>query len=110
MSDRDRIGIVDIGSNSVKLLILDGNDALHRDSVVTRLGSGITDTGELAETSMAATLQRLGEIRTILDAHAVGNVLAVATAAVRSASNSAPFVSAASTTLGCDVTVIDGVT
>jgi exopolyphosphatase/guanosine-5'-triphosphate,3'-diphosphate pyrophosphatase len=106
----DKIGVVDIGSNSVKLLILEGNEALHRDSVVTRLGSGIADTGGLAEESVATTLNRLGEIRAILDTHAVANVHAVATAAVRSANNSAPFVSAASTALGCDVTVIDGVT
>ncbi|MFM8389029.1 MAG: Ppx/GppA phosphatase family protein, partial [Actinomycetota bacterium] len=108
MSDNDRIGVVDIGSNSVKLLILDGNHALHRDSVVTRLGSGLADTGGLAEDSVAVTLQRLGDIRSILDAHAVTNVHAVATAAVRSANNAAPFVAAASTALGCNVTVIDG--
>jgi len=110
MSDNDRIGIVDIGSNSVKLLILDGNDTLHRDSVVTRLGSGIADTGGLAEESVATTLHRLAEIRSLLDTHAVANVHAVATAAVRSANNAAPFVAAASTALGCNVTVIDGIT
>ena len=110
MSDHGRIGVVDIGSNSVKLLVLNGDETLHRDSVVTRLGSGIADTGSLAEASVTATLQRLGEIRTILDAHSVTNIHAVATAAVRSANNSAPFVSAAATALGCEVTVIDGVT
>lgn len=115
MSDNDKIGdnkigVVDIGSNSVKLLILDGNDTLHRDSVVTRLGSGLADTGGLAEESVTTTLHRLAEIRSLLDTHAVTNVHAVATAAVRSANNAAPFVAAASTTLGCNVTVIDGVT
>jgi exopolyphosphatase/guanosine-5'-triphosphate,3'-diphosphate pyrophosphatase len=110
MSDNNRIGIVDIGSNSVKLLILDGEETLHRDSVVTRLGTGINATGGLAADSVTATLERLGEIRTILDAHGVTNFHAVATAAVRSANNSAPFVSSAANTLGCEVTVIDGVT
>jgi exopolyphosphatase/guanosine-5'-triphosphate,3'-diphosphate pyrophosphatase len=110
MSDNDRIGIVDIGSNSVKLLILDGEETLHRDSVVTRLGTGINATGGLDDVSVAATIERLSEIRTILDAHGVKNFHAVATAAVRSANNSTPFVSSAASALGCEVTVIDGVT
>jgi len=109
MSEHGRIGVVDIGSNSVKLLILDGDDTLHRDSVVTRLGLGITDAGGLAEDSVAATLRRLGEIRSILDTYSITDVRAVATAAVRVANNSAPFLSAASATLACGITVIDGV-
>jgi len=106
----ERIGVVDIGSNSVKLLVLDGNDTLHRDSVVTRLGTGVADSGNLSETSIDDTLRRLGEIRAILDSHVVTDVHAVATAAVRSAGNSSPFIEAASRVLGCPVTVIDGVT
>ena len=105
-----RIGVVDIGSNSVKLLVLAGNDTLHRDSVVTRLGTGVADSGNLAETSIDDTLRRLGEIRAVLDSHVVTDVHAVATAAVRSAGNSSPFIEAASRVLGCPVTVIDGVT
>lgn len=110
MPDNNRIGVIDIGSNSVKLLVLDGEETLHRDSVVTRLGTGITETGGLADDSVTATIERLSEIRAILDAHGVANVHAVATAAVRSANNAAPFVTAAANALGCEVTVIDGVT
>ena len=105
-----RIGIVDIGSNSVKLLVLDGNNVLHRDSVVTRLGTGVADTGVLADESIATTINRLTEIRGILDTLGVTNAHAVATAAVRSANNSAPFIDAAQHALGCGVSVIDGVT
>jgi exopolyphosphatase/guanosine-5'-triphosphate,3'-diphosphate pyrophosphatase len=104
----DTVGVVDIGSNSVKLLILDGNDVLHRDSVVTRLGSGVAATGNLSEDSIAASRQRFGEIRALLDEHGVTDTWAVATAAVRNAANSARFVELARDTLGCDVAVIDG--
>ncbi len=106
----DRIAVVDIGSNSVKLLALDGDETLHRDSVVTRLGTGVADTGNLADGSVAATLQRLAEIRDIVESHDITNLHAVATAAVRSAKNAEPFISDAARVLGCDVTVIDGVT
>jgi exopolyphosphatase/guanosine-5'-triphosphate,3'-diphosphate pyrophosphatase len=109
MSD-GRIGIVDIGSNSVKLLVLDGDEVLHRDSIVTRLGTRVADTGNLSEASITATLERLAEIRELLASHDVTNAHAVATAAVRSAENSTPFIASARHTLGFDVTVIDGVT
>jgi len=105
-----KIGVVDIGSNSVKLLVLDGDDVLHRDSVVTRLGTGVADTGVLAEDSIDTTIRRLNEIRTILDTHRVTDAHAVATAAVRAANNSAPFIQAAQRALGFDVNVIDGIT
>ena len=113
MSDHStmgKIGVVDIGSNSVKLLVLDGDTVLHRDSIVTRLGTGVADTGALGEESIATTINRLNEIRGILDTHGVTNAHAVATAAVRSANNSAPFVESARRALGFDVSVIDGIT
>ena len=109
-STMEKIGVVDIGSNSVKLLVLDGDTVLHRDSIVTRLGTGVADTGVLGEESIATTINRLNEIRGILDTHGVTNAHAVATAAVRSANNSAPFVESARRALGFDVSVIDGIT
>ena len=106
----DTVGVIDIGSNSVKLLVLDGNNVVHRDSVVTRLGTGVNAKGRLSDESIAATRTRFGEIRSLLDDHGVTNAWAVATAAVRNAANSAPFVEMARNTLGCDVAVIDGLT
>ena len=106
----DKVGVVDIGSNSVKLLVLDANDVMHRDSVVTRLGSGVNASGNLSDDSIAATRVRFGEIRALLDDYGVTNTWAVATAAVRNAANAAPFVEMARNTLGCDVAVIDGLT
>ena len=109
----ERVGVVDIGSNSVKLLVLEGNDTLHRDSVVTRLGSGLTGRAggrTLLASSVDATVTRLGEIRGLLDSYGVGETHAVATAAVRTASNADDFIAAARDALRCDITVIDGVT
>ena len=108
MSDLDKLAVVDVGSNSVKLLVLDGDTVLHRDSVVTRLGSGVAKTGNLSADSIDTTLNRLREIREILDTHGIDTPLAVATAAVRSADNSSTFLAAANDALRTDVTVIDG--
>ena len=68
----DTVGVIDIGSNSVKLLVLDGNNVVHRDSVVTRLGTGVNAKGRLSDESIAATRTRFGEIRSLLDDHGVG--------------------------------------
>ena len=106
----DKVGVIDIGSNSVKLLILDGDTVVHRDSVVTRLGSGVNASGNLSDESIEATRARFAEIRTVLDTHEVSTAYAVATAAVRNAANADPFVQMARTTLQCDVAVIDGLT
>jgi exopolyphosphatase/guanosine-5'-triphosphate,3'-diphosphate pyrophosphatase len=108
VSDLDKLAVVDVGSNSVKLLVLDGDTVLHRDSVVTRLGSGVAKTGVLAADSIDATLNRCREIRDILDAHGVDTPLAVATAAVRSADDSDTFLAAANDALRTDIAVIDG--
>lgn len=109
-TEQTKTGVVDIGSNSVKLLVLDGDDVVHRDSVVTRLGSGVNATGHLSDESMSATHTRLADIRAMLDTLGVTDVHAVATAAVRNAANREPFVRNASDALGCPVTVIDGAT
>lgn len=110
MSDASlhKLGVVDIGSNSVKLLILEGNETLHRDSVVTRLGTGVVATGVLSDESIAATLDRCTEIRTLLDTHGIDTPLVVATAAVRSASNADTFLQQANAVLRTEVAVIDG--
>jgi exopolyphosphatase/guanosine-5'-triphosphate,3'-diphosphate pyrophosphatase len=108
MSDLDKLAIVDVGSNSVKLLVLDNDTVVHRDSVVTRLGTGVATTGMLGTDSIDATLNRCREIREILDSYDIDTPLAIATAAVRSANNSDTFLAAANDALRTDVAVIDG--
>ena len=51
-----RVGVVDIGTNSIRLLITDGTNDLQRLEEVTGLGSGVDSTGVLSESRIVETL------------------------------------------------------
>src|SRR5271168_1578883 len=91
-----RVAVVDIGTNSTRLLIADVRadghvDELVRRSTVTRLGEGVDASGTLAEPAMDRVFAVLTEYRQAIDEHGVQANLAVLTSAVRDAANGAGF-------------------
>jgi exopolyphosphatase / guanosine-5'-triphosphate,3'-diphosphate pyrophosphatase len=90
-----RVAVVDIGSNSTRLLVADVRDGavaeLERRSIVTRLGEGVDATGALGEEPQQRVFAALDEYATIIDAHGCDAREAVMTSAVRDASNGAQF-------------------
>jgi exopolyphosphatase/guanosine-5'-triphosphate,3'-diphosphate pyrophosphatase len=92
-----RVAIVDIGSNSTRLLIAEvdretgGVEELVRHSQVTRLGQGVDSAGTLSEEAIARTMVTLDEYCTEIQKHACEANLAVCTSAVRDASNGNEF-------------------
>jgi exopolyphosphatase/guanosine-5'-triphosphate,3'-diphosphate pyrophosphatase len=98
-----RVGAIDIGTNSVRLLVAEvdgtGRDAtletLDRQMNITRLGQGVDATGALAPDAIARTVAVLRKYRTALDEYGVTNVRATATSAARDASNRDEFFTAA---------------
>src|SRR5215471_10214568 len=98
-----RLAAVDIGTNSVRLLVADvdgaGRDAklhqLDRRMRITRLGQGVDRTRALAPDAIERTTDVLREYRTALDDLGVDSVRATATSAARDASNRDAFFSAA---------------
>src|SRR4051812_2172542 len=90
-----RVGVVDIGTNSTRLLIadVDANNVTvrDRDSIVTRLGQGVDATGELADEAMERVRTTLAQYRERLDQHKTQRDVAVLTSAVRDASNGEAF-------------------
>lgn len=106
-----RVAAVDIGTNTVRLLIADvGREirTLERTSIVTRLGQGVDAAGLLHPDATARVLRVLGDYRLRIAEHDVLRSGAIATSAVRDASNRTAFLAAASDTLGAPVKVIDG--
>ncbi|HLW77311.1 MAG TPA: Ppx/GppA phosphatase family protein [Bryobacteraceae bacterium] len=108
-----RYAAVDIGSNSTRMLaaeVIPGSPpvALAMDREVTRLGASVFRDGRLSHHAIEGTvrvLARMAENYRKLD---VAGVRAVATSAVRDASNQAEFLSRASTALGAPVEIING--
>jgi exopolyphosphatase/guanosine-5'-triphosphate,3'-diphosphate pyrophosphatase len=107
-----RVAVVDIGTNSTRLLVADVQDGrvteLERRSVVTRLGDGVDATGALADDAIARVLDTLGDYRAAIDAHSADHAVAVLTSAVRDAANGAAFARRVRDGFGLDARTIGG--
>jgi exopolyphosphatase/guanosine-5'-triphosphate,3'-diphosphate pyrophosphatase len=112
-----RVAAVDIGTNSVRLLIAELDGTTPRDAKlvpfdrrmrITRLGQGVDRARALAPEAIERTITVLREYRGALDAHGVTAVRATATSAARDASNRDEFFTAAHDELGVTPELISG--
>jgi exopolyphosphatase/guanosine-5'-triphosphate,3'-diphosphate pyrophosphatase len=103
-----RVGVVDIGTNSMRMLITDGSDELGRWEEVTGLGRGVDATLRLSEEAMTRTVKALGKFGEIMDSREVASRAAMATSASRDASNREDFFDRAERALGTRPRLIDG--
>ncbi|MFO7592122.1 MAG: Ppx/GppA phosphatase family protein [Acidimicrobiia bacterium] len=112
-----RVGAVDIGTNSVRLLVAEiddgaGPDAplttLDRRMTITRLGAGVDATRVLATDAIERTAEVLRDYRRALDELDVATVRATATSAARDAQNRADFFDAATDALGVTPELLSG--
>ena len=112
-----RVAAVDIGTNSVRLLVADVDGTSPRDAKVvpvdrrmriTRLGQGVDRTRALAPEAIERTVAVLREYRSALDEHGVVGVRATATSAARDSSNRDDFFSAAHDALGVTPELLSG--
>jgi exopolyphosphatase/guanosine-5'-triphosphate,3'-diphosphate pyrophosphatase len=87
--------IIDIGSNTIRMVIYGGPDrapvVLFNEKVSARLGKGVLENGAMSEKSMGVALSALARFATLLRLRNVPSVEVVATAAVRDASNGEAF-------------------
>lgn len=106
-----RTAIVDIGSNSVRLVVYSGsrrNPAIiFNEKVMAGLGSELSDTGNLGEASMERALLALRRFRQLARDMQVNQTICVATAAVREAGNGPEFVERVRS-LGIDLRLLEG--
>ncbi|MGE0857408.1 MAG: exopolyphosphatase, partial [Hyphomicrobiaceae bacterium] len=106
------IGVVDIGSNSVRLVIYEGAirapAPLFNEKVLCGLGRSLASTGHLGEDGVEKALAALTRFHAIARNMGVKNVKAVATAAVREASDGADFIRRGEKALGTRIAVLSG--
>jgi exopolyphosphatase/guanosine-5'-triphosphate,3'-diphosphate pyrophosphatase len=93
---RPRFAAIDVGTNSVRLVVAevepDGNyRVLDEEPQMTRLGRGFYRTGRLGRAPMERTIEAISKMKAIVDGFEVREMRAVATAAVREASNGRAF-------------------
>jgi exopolyphosphatase / guanosine-5'-triphosphate,3'-diphosphate pyrophosphatase len=107
-----RVAVVDIGTNSTRLLVADvgadGVTELERRSIVTRLGEGLERSGELGEAPRRRVFDVLEQYAEAMDEHRAEVRTAVLTSAVRDASNGAAFTETVRERFGLDAETISG--
>jgi exopolyphosphatase/guanosine-5'-triphosphate,3'-diphosphate pyrophosphatase len=107
-----RIGVVDIGSNSIRLVVFDRltrvPQLLFNEKVLCGLGRGISSEGRLNEEGMASALVNLGRFVRLAKAMGIARLDLLATAAVRDAVNGGEFAATVRKRWGAPVRILSG--
>jgi exopolyphosphatase / guanosine-5'-triphosphate,3'-diphosphate pyrophosphatase len=110
--DSHRVAVVDIGSNSTRLLIADVAAGrvteIERQSRVTRLGRGVDLSGQLSAEAIEAACDAIADYVEICREAGVEKIDAIATSAVRDASNGSAFVAELRERFALSARVLDG--
>jgi exopolyphosphatase / guanosine-5'-triphosphate,3'-diphosphate pyrophosphatase len=106
------VAVVDIGSNSVRLVVYDGlrrsPTPIFNEKVLCGLGKGIAISGKLDAAGTVRALAALRRFRALCKQIGCQTVYAVATAAAREASNGPSFIDDAEKALGCGIDILTG--
>ena len=112
MADARRIAVIDLGTNSTRLLVAEVADGqvneLERRTEVTRLGQGVDSAGKLSPAAIKRVFATVESFRNLVDRHGAGRVVAVATSAVREARNGDEFRAELSERFGLEARTISG--
>lgn len=111
MNGNQRRAVIDIGSNSVRLVVFGGAlrapVVLYNEKLSAGLGAGVVKDGRLHDEAMGMALRGLERFRLIAEAWGVGWLRVVATAAVREARNGQDFLDRVRA-LGLQVELLSG--
>ncbi|MDR3419688.1 MAG: exopolyphosphatase [Xanthobacteraceae bacterium] len=106
------LAVVDIGSNSVRLVVYEGLSrsptALFNEKVLCGLGREVQTTGLLAADAVEQALSSLKRYRALCTTMGVKRILAIATAACRDAKNGRAFIKLAERIIRTDIEVLSG--
>ncbi len=108
-----RIAVIDIGTNSIHMLIADvlSNstfEIIGKEKEMVRLGDGTLSSGRLSQKVMARGLETLMKFARLARSKGVQKIWAVATSAVRESRNGGDFIETVLNQTGIDVKVITG--
>ncbi|MBK8458120.1 MAG: Ppx/GppA family phosphatase [Phyllobacteriaceae bacterium] len=109
---REPVAVVDIGSNSVRLVIYEGvarsPTVLFNEKMLAGLGKGIALTGRLDPVAVERALEEFRRFRALADQAQAKSIHVIATAAAREAENGPDFIAAAGAIFGSPIRVLSG--
>src|SRR5271166_5118707 len=104
--------VIDIGSNSVRLVIYEGltrsPTPIFNEKVLAGLGRQVQSSGLLAQEAIDAALAALRRFRALCDILHVRKIWAIATAACRDARNGHEFIAEAERICRTSITILSG--
>jgi exopolyphosphatase/guanosine-5'-triphosphate,3'-diphosphate pyrophosphatase len=107
-----RVAVVDMGTNSTRLLVADVEDhsvsEIERESRVTRLGRGVDTSGQLATEAIDDVCGAVGDYIRTYEGLGAEAVAAIATSAVRDADNASAFVAELRERFALDSRILSG--
>lgn len=109
----ERVAAIDIGSNSIRAIVADVGASgtirvVDEMKAAPRLGAGLDSTGVLDPAAIRRAVDAIGRMATLARHHGASRVEAVATSAVRDASNADAFITLAEQEAETRVRVLDG--
>ncbi|WP_330084665.1 exopolyphosphatase [Methylocystis iwaonis] len=106
------VAIVDIGSNSVRLVSYQGlaraPTPIFNEKAMCGLGKGVVTTGRLPEEGVEKALKALRRYRALCETMGVLDIEVIATAAARDAENGPAFIAAARDVIGREISLLSG--
>jgi exopolyphosphatase/guanosine-5'-triphosphate,3'-diphosphate pyrophosphatase len=107
-----RVAVIDIGTNSTRLLVADVEGAdvrtIDRRTNVTRLGRGVDYSGQLSAEAIEAVCGTVAEYVEVIDGHDVEKTSVIATSAVRDAENGQAFIAELRERFDLQAEIFDG--
>ena len=107
-----RVGVVDVGSNSVRLVVFDGAARspayFYNEKIMCALGAGLPETGHLNPKGRERALAAIKRFQLLAEGMNIPPLTAVATAAVREATDGNDFCEEVMRETGLNIYVIDG--
>ncbi|WP_051279489.1 Ppx/GppA phosphatase family protein [Hellea balneolensis] len=108
----NRLGVLDIGSNSVRFVIYELFGAhftpVYNEKVLAGLGRSLKNTGQLSKQGKKLTFENLRRFKAIAEAQGLGPLLIGATAALRVAEDAPEFIANIRRETGLDISPISG--
>jgi exopolyphosphatase/guanosine-5'-triphosphate,3'-diphosphate pyrophosphatase len=112
LQDRRPVSVIDIGSNSIRLVIYEGiarsPTVLFNEKMLAGLGRGIVSTGKLDPEAVTRSVAEFRRFRALSEQAQAEQLYVIATAAAREAENGPEFIARAEDILGAEIRVLSG--